>query len=151
MDERNIGDLPPNAAPPTQPFQSWMPHAAVGGGLCQDLNHDSNICLFLASFTELVRMVMNGWRPSASRCFFLSCHTYPLLQLASTVPLQPFPWISSTFNLISAFTFLKETQTALAIAVRSIHTYDQLVCIQESYIVLALFAITFQDAALKMT
>lgn len=91
LGEQNMGDLPPNAASPTQAHQSWMrrwPHAVVGGGLCQDLDHVSHTCLFLVSF--FYRTGQDGHERVKTKSIPLF---YPVtctlfLQLASPAPPQ---------------------------------------------------------------
>lgn len=62
LGDRNMGDLPPNAASPTQPHQSWMrrgasaPHAVVGVGLCHNVVDVSDICL-----SHLSLQNWSGW------------------------------------------------------------------------------------------
>lgn len=71
LGEQNMGDLLPNAAPPTQALQSWMRRMGLSTSCCSWrgslprslpwISHLSHL-----SFAELVRMVMNGWRRRAS-------------------------------------------------------------------------------------
>lgn len=61
--DQYIGDLPPNAAPPTQARQSWMRRGGLSATCCSwrgSLPHISHLSLSHLSFTELVMMVMNG-------------------------------------------------------------------------------------------
>lgn len=96
------------------------PHAVVGGGLCENVYHETHFFFFFVSFTELVKMVMNGWRRRLSSLCLptITCTLFfPPRSLLLPLFLHPFPWIGfnndnnflmhwfSTFNLKSAFTF----------------------------------------------
>lgn len=86
LGEQNMGDLLPNAAPPTQAHQSWMRRMGLSTSCCSWrgslprslpwISHLSHL-----SFAELVRMVMNGWRRRASH-FPPPHHTNPLFAVS---------------------------------------------------------------------
>lgn len=92
-------DLPPNAASPTQPHQSWMrrgasaPHAVVGVGLCHNLVNVSDICLLLISLYRTGQDGHERVKTEEHPTFFYPVTCTLFLQLVFYSPPQPFPWI----------------------------------------------------------